>query len=80
MMDRETWCAAIHGVTKSQTRQNNWMELNWKLRKLITFTKQEHSAVKKLKQEGTQKLKKNIIANIRNSTEKKVEETTMKVE
>ena len=21
VMDRETWCAAIHGVTKSQTRQ-----------------------------------------------------------
>ena len=29
VMDRETWCAAIHGVTKSQTRLSDWTELNW---------------------------------------------------
>ena len=29
VMDREAWCTAIHGVTKSQTRQSNWTELNW---------------------------------------------------
>ena len=29
VMDRETWCAAIHGVTKSWTRLSDWTELNW---------------------------------------------------
>ena len=26
--DREAWHAAVHGVTKSWTRQSNWTELN----------------------------------------------------
>ena len=38
VMDRETWRAVIHGVTKSQTRLSNWTELNWKpLTMLITI-------------------------------------------
>ena len=29
VMDREAWHAAVLGVAKSQTRLNDWTELNW---------------------------------------------------
>ena len=38
VMDREAWCAAVCGVTKSWTQLSDWPELNWWMKIVLEHT------------------------------------------
>ena len=40
VMDREAWRAAVHGISKSQTRLSNWIKLNWMSSRFILVVSQ----------------------------------------
>ena len=47
VMDREAWRAAIHGVTKSQTRLSNWSDLT-------RLSVKEHILTLELREQGNE--------------------------
>ena len=45
VMDREAWCAEIHGITKSRTWLSDWTELNWTELSPLTFVSPRRSKI-----------------------------------
>ena len=60
VMDRETWCAAVHGMVKSWTRLSDWTELNKWIQQVAGYkiNTQKSLAFLYTNNEKTEKLRK----------------------
>ena len=45
VMDREAWCVAVHGITKSWTWLSSWTELNWTEEVISLWLYKKHSQI-----------------------------------
>ena len=68
VMDREAWCAVIHGVAKSWTRLSDWTELNYGQR-FVTLYRRQWSRPSPRKRNTKSKMA--VWGGLTNSCEKK---------